>query len=301
MAPGSTRRSGSAALPIDRRTLARWRRWYARTLRTYRTTSAEEILLSWLVRMPPNVWYLGWQPSAADQEQWPGRYMLALDHWWGPRELADAQLEGLRAQYAQFPYLADRQPIPLQGFIGQPGFAFGTPPSSVAPCGSVTALPRLRRAWAHRPHDGSGDPLDWEGVRHAIGVVRQSLTHLWVRHGPRPWADKERAAWAAETGLDPDVWWTGRRWRSGVQRAPLAAALLRRGLVEAGLSHRDAIRQWLVWEGELRGPAVRNPGVQDAWRQVRGKTPAGDVGLDDFLDSWRDADRRYWKLMGISR
>jgi len=38
-------------------------------LRTTRTTSAEEILLSWLVRMPPNVWRLGSQPTAADQER----------------------------------------------------------------------------------------------------------------------------------------------------------------------------------------------------------------------------------------
>lgn len=291
---------GDVPPPIDRRTLARWRRWYARTLRTYRTTSAEEILLSWLVRMPPNVWRLGWAPTAADQERWPGRYMLALDHWWGPRELADAQLEGLRAQYAQFPHLADRQPIPLQGFIGQPGFAFGTPPSSVAPCAAVKALPRLRRRWAHQPRDGSGDPYVWEGVRHAIGFLRGSLAHVWLAQGPRPWADTERAAWAAETGADPALW-TGRRRRSGIQRAPLAATLLRRGLVEAGLSHRAAFRQWLVSEGDLSGPALRNPGVRDAWHQVRGAPPTGDVSLDGLLDSWRDADRRYWEVMGISR
>jgi hypothetical protein len=133
-----------------------------------------------------------------------------------------------------------------------------------------------------------------------MGVVRQSLAHVWVPRGPRPWADKERAAWAAETGLDP-AWWTGRRRRSSVQRAPLAATLLRRGLVEAGFSHRVAIRRWLIWEGELNGPAVRNPGVRDAWQQLRGEAPTDDLGLKGFLDSWRDADRRYWELMGISR
>jgi len=300
MAPGSTRRSGGAALPIDPRTLARWRRWYARMQRTSRTTSAEEILLSWLVRMPPNVWRLGSQPTAAEQERWPGRYLLTPDGWWGPHELADAQLETLRAQCAGFPTLANWESIPLGAIIGQPGFAFGTPPSSVAPCAAVTALPRLRRRWAHRPRDGSGDPYVWEGVRHAIGLLRSSLAHVWLPQGPRPWADTERAAWAAETGADP-AQWTGRRRRSGVQRAPLAATLLRRGLVEQGLSHRDAFRRWLIWEGELSGPALRNPGVRDAWHQVRGAPPTGDVGLDGLLDSWRDADRRYWEVMGISR
>jgi hypothetical protein len=130
--------------------------------------------------------------------------------------------------------------------------------------------------------------------------VRGSLAHVWLPQGPRPWADAERAAWAAETGADPALW-TGRRRRSGVQRAPLAATLLRRGLVEAGLSHRAAIRQWLAWEGALGGPALRNPGVRDAWQQVRGEAPSGDVGLAGLLDSWRDADRRYWEVMGISR
>lgn len=269
-------------------------------LRTHHTTSAEEILLSWLVRIPPNVWRLGWQPTAADQKRWPGRYLLTPDEWWGPQELADAQLKALPAQYSQFPAIARWESIPLSGIIGQPGFAFGTPPSSVAPCAAVTALPRLRRRLAHRPQDGTDDPYVWEATRHAIGLLRASLAHVWLPHGPRPWADTERAAWAAETGADPALW-TGRRRRSSVQRAPLAATLLRRGLVEAGLSHRDAIRQWLVWEGELSGPALRNPGVREAWRQVHGVPPTGDVGLDDVLDSWRDADRRYWEVMGISR
>jgi|GEM_PF-4332405 len=69
MAPGSTRRFGGAAPPSGHWTLVRWRLWYAWMLRTTRTTSAEEILLSWLVRMPPNVWRLGSQPTAADQER----------------------------------------------------------------------------------------------------------------------------------------------------------------------------------------------------------------------------------------
>jgi hypothetical protein len=300
MAPGSTRRFGGAAPPSDHWTLVRWRLWYARMLQTTRTTSAEEILLSWLVRMPPNVWRLGSQPTAAEQERWPGRYLLTPDECWGPHELADEQLEALRAQYAGIPTLANWESIPLGAIVGKPGFAFGTPPSSVAPYAAVTALPRLRRRWARRPCDGSGDPYVTEGVRHAIGLLRGSLAHVWLPQGPRPWADAERAAWAAETGADPALW-TGRRRRSGIQRAPLAATLLRRGLVEAGLSHRAAIREWLVWEGALRGPALRNPGVREAWHQVRGAPPTGDVGLDDLLDSWRDADRRYWGVMGISR
>ncbi|MBF6606694.1 MAG: hypothetical protein IVW53_14080 [Chloroflexi bacterium] len=300
MAPGSTPRSGRAAPPPDRRTLARWRRWYARTLRTSRTSSAEEILLGWLVRMPPNVWCLGSPPSAADEERWPGRYLLTPDAWWGPHELAAAQLEALRAQYARFPTMASWDAIPPSAIIGAPGFAFGTPPSSVAPCAALTALPRLRRAWAHRSSDRSGDPAASEAVRHAIGLLRGSLAHVWLPAGPRPWTEQERAAWAAETGADPALW-TGRARRSSVQRAPLAATLLRRGLVEAGHSHRAAIRAWLIWEGELCGPALRNPGVREAWRQLRGRPPRGDVGLDDALDSWRDADRRYWEVMGISR
>jgi hypothetical protein len=269
-------------------------------LRTNRTTSAEEILLGWLVRMPPNVWRLGRAPSAAELERWPGRSALALDGWWGPHELAAAQLEELRADVAQFPNRARWDSIALAAMIGQPGFAFGTPPSSVAPCAAVNALPRLRRRWAHRPRDGSGDPYVWESVRHAVGLLRGSLAHVWLPRGPRPWVDKDRAAWIAETSADPALW-TGRGRRSSVQRAPLAATLLRRGLVEAGLSHRATIRQWLIWEGELAGPGLRNPGVRDAWQQAHGGPPTGAVGLDDFLRSQADADRRYWEVMGIGR
>ena len=138
-----------ASPPSDRWTLVRWRLWYARMLRTYRTTSAEEILLSWLVRMPPNVWRLGSQPTAADQERWPGRYLLTPDECWGPHELADEQLEALRAQYAQIPSLANWESIPLGAIVGKPGFAFGTPPSSV-----IVARPgrNRRRRCARRGH-----------------------------------------------------------------------------------------------------------------------------------------------------
>ena len=140
-----------------------------------------------------------------------------------------------------------------------------------------------------------------EREAHDADGVADRLPGVWLPQGPRPWEEKQRAAWLAETGYDPSLW-TGRRRRSGVQRAPLAGALLRRGLIEiVGFSHRDAIRQWLIWEGGLQGPALRNPGVQDAWRQLQGAPPTGAAGLHGFLDSWRDVDRRYWEAMGISR
>lgn len=139
--PGSTRRSGRAAPPSDHWALARWRLWYARMLRTSRTTSAEDILLSWLVRMPPNVWRLGSRPTAAEQERWPGRSLLTPDECWGPHELADEQFEALRAQYAQIPLLLT-------------GNRSRSAPSSASP-GSRPWLPLIREV-AHSESERLG-------------------------------------------------------------------------------------------------------------------------------------------------
>jgi hypothetical protein len=92
---------------------------------------------------------------------------------------------------------------------------------------------------------------------------------------------------------DPAMW-TGRRRRSGVQRASLARALLIRGLVADGVSHRAAIRAWLGWEMELNGPFSGRPSVRRAYSWLQ-----KDYKLRDFEGSRTGSDRQIWQGLGI--
>jgi hypothetical protein len=90
--------------------------------------------------------------------------------------------------------------------------------------------------------------------------------------------------------------WQDRPRRSGVHKESVARALLIRGLVSDGLSHRAAIRTWLGWEIELEGPWSKRRSLQIAARQLR----AGDFyALRDFEESRAADDRSLWRALGI--
>ncbi|MBF6606386.1 MAG: hypothetical protein IVW53_12465 [Chloroflexi bacterium] len=75
----------------DARSLVRWRRWYARRLRSLDALTQDDIIASWLLRVRPNVWSLAWDPTPLDRSRWPGLYAAGADGWWGPAGLAAEQ------------------------------------------------------------------------------------------------------------------------------------------------------------------------------------------------------------------
>ena len=60
----------------------------------------------------------------------------------------------------------------------------------------------------------------------------------------------ERMPSGRRDGVSPG---TGKEWRKSHDTVAIARALVARGLIELGSTHRAAIREWLKWEHELGG------------------------------------------------
>jgi hypothetical protein len=264
------------------RTLARWRRWYARTLRSLDGLTQDDIIASWLLRVRPNVWALAWEPTPIDQTRWPGQYVHDAAGWWGPEDLAARQPAGLAiAGGSSLPPIAS----------GHPGFAFGRPISQVVPCGAVIGSWRLDRAWKHR---GTLGPFATENLRYVRAMLRFDVAHVSRRKDIEPLPD------AADWPDDPALW-TGKRWRSGVQPAPLARVLLLWGLIDDGTPARAAVSLWLGWEIELDGPATKSEVVREAAAMLGRANTDDRVLLHEFEASELGGARRYWRALGIGR
>ena len=266
----------------DARSLARWRRWYARTLRSLDALTSDDIIASWLLRVRPNVWSLAWVPKPADQTFWPGQYVLDTAGWWGPEGLAGTQPAGL-------PIAGGSDLLSIAS--GHPGFAFGPPVSQVVPCGSIVGRWRMDRAWEHR---ATLDPDAAENLRPVRAMLRFDVAHVSRRKDIQPLPDP--TDWPYDSGF-----WTGTRWRSGVQPAPLARALLLWGLVDGGTPARTAIRIWLHWEIELDGPAIGFEVMWDAADLLRRANADDRFLLHQLEASQLGGTRRYWRALGIGR
>ena len=80
---------GSRLEPGQRSTPVEWHDWYADTLARLRELTLDDLVISWLAHVRPNVWCLAWEPYPAEREQWPGLHLQpVLGEWWGPDSLA---------------------------------------------------------------------------------------------------------------------------------------------------------------------------------------------------------------------
>src|ERR1035437_2005863 len=115
---------------------AEWRNWYAQVLGQLRELTIDDIVISWLAHVRPNVWRLAWAPYPAEQETWPGLYLQpVLGEWWGP--------EGLAKSHAQTPLARD---LIYRGVVvGEPGFYFGGQIGHLAKLNEVAVL--HERGW----------------------------------------------------------------------------------------------------------------------------------------------------------
>lgn len=276
-----TRRGG---LQPNARAVARLRRWYARAGRG--RWSVRELIHAWTLRVPPNVWNVGWRPNEAEMAAYPGRYFIHSDGTaWGPHDLAIARAELATMLAASHGF--------VRGEIGAGAFVFGPPIDELVRCGWTFAgyRARERNLLARRTDDSADAALS--RLVHAIGIesVRLASAHVGLR-----------------TGVSAR---TGRRYRKSVGIARLARALLIWGLIEAGLSHRAAIKRWLAWEIALGGPAADTAVVREAWDLIaagvdRDAAEPIVTGVDrdvfrDFEESQRGANEQIWVALGIAR
>jgi hypothetical protein len=149
----------------------------------------------------------------------------------------------------------------------------------------------MDRAWEHR---ATLDPDAAENLRHVRAMLRFDVAHVSRRKDIQPLPDP------TDWPYDP-AFWTGTRWRSGVQPAPLARALLLWGLIDEGTPARAAVSRWLRWEIELGGPAARSDVVLDA-ADLMPRAKADDrVLLHELEASQLGGARRYWRALGIGR
>lgn len=266
-------------------TLAEWRDWYLDLIASLPAMTADDIVIAWLARTRPNVWRLAWDPYPAERAAWSGLYVgPAADEWWGPEGLALSQVQACREHHIW-------RPIPP----GEPGYYLRPPIGQVASLSAVALL--KEHGWDVRsrlrvPVAPSEGPDQEFAFRNVLGLMRHSLAHVALRKAS---ADRTPPPdWDGDPAL-----WTGRRRRSGVQRASLARALLIRGLVADGVRHRTAIRVWLDWEIELAGPWSRRRSTRSAWKLLRAGDDASLYALRDFEESRAGADRQLWQALGI--
>lgn len=263
--------------------LAEWHGWYAETLPRLKELTLDDVVISWLLHVRPNVWCLAWEPYLSEREQWPGLYVQpVLGEWWGP--------EGLAKSHAQTPMARD---LLMRGVVvGEPGFYFGGQIGHLAKLSEVAVL--HERGWlAQRslrhpiiPGASSWDELMWGQV---LSRFRFGLSGVSRRKGSTQ--SKAPPDWDG----DPDMW-VGPRRRSQPQQASLVRALLVAGLIFDGVTHREAIRTWLAWEMELSGPWSRRRAIKDAWELLE----LGDAyALRDFEESRAADNRRLWRVLGI--
>jgi len=259
--------------------------------------TTDEIVIAWLARTRPNVWRLAWDPYPAERALWPGLYVQpAMDDWWGPEGLAISHAQASRERYI-FRLLPP----------GEPGYYLRSPIGQVA---SLSAVAILRQhGWDVRSRlrvpvaPGEGPDQEF-GLRNVLGHLRFSLAHVSLR---KVSADRTPPPdWEGDPAM-----WTGRRRRSGVQRARLARALLIRGLVADDVPHRTAIRTWIDWEIELAGPWSKRKSTKGAGaflqkdrRHAKGNPgPKGSwdpwYELRDFEEGQAANDRALWRALGI--
>jgi len=263
--------------------LAEWHDWYAQALAHLRELTLDDIVISWLAHVRPNVWRLAWEPHPVERAQWPGQYLQpALGEWWGP--------EGLARSHAQT--AIGRDSIYRGVVAGEPGFYFSGQIGHLAKLNEVAIL--HQRGWQAKgslrlPVDPTGTQDDEFAWGQALSRFRFGLAGVSRRKG------------SAQTKPPPDwpgdpAMWVGPRRRSSVQWASLLRALLIAGLVCDGVDHRPAIRAWLGWEIELSGPWSNRKAVKKAWKLLR----LGDMyALRDFEEGRTADNRRLWKVLGI--
>jgi hypothetical protein len=85
--------------------------------------------------------------------------------------------------------------------------------------------------------------------------------------------------------------WTGKPWRKGHDTVAIARALVARGLMSLGQSHRAAIREWMRWEHDLGGEY----GNDDAFESLRRGHQAMWRPYEDGIAA---TNRRVWKELG---
>jgi hypothetical protein len=149
----------------------------------------------------------------------------------------------------------------------------------------------MDRAWKHR---AALDPFAAENLRHVRAMLHFDFAHVSRRKDIKPMPAS--TDWPYEPAF-----WTGTRWRSGVQRAPLARALLLWGLIDDGTRGHAAVRTWLRWEIELDGPALSSDAVRDATDLLRRANADDRVLLHAFEARELGGARRYWRALGIGR
>jgi hypothetical protein len=254
----------------DPRAIARLRRWYAWTIAG--RWSFGDLIEAWTLRVPPNVWHLGWPAAEAEMSRYRGRYFIHADGTaWGPRGLALARAASPAEMAAPGGLAADT--------IGSPAFVFGPPINELVRCSLTFAAYRVaeRRHLAPRVDDAAD--VAWTRLAGSMGVasIRLPAAHVGRRKDLSP---KTKVGHQKGLGIP-------------------ARALLIWGLIEAGLSHRAAIREWLAWEAALRGPMTKSSRV----RRASTLTAAGDERevLREFEDSIRGATKQSWAALGISR
>jgi hypothetical protein len=268
----------------DARAIARLRRWYAWSIGG--RWSVRELIHAWTLRVPPNVWNLGWPPSEAEIAAHPGRYLIHADGTaWGPHDLA---IERAKLGAA----LAESHAL-VAGEIGSGAFYFGPPVGELVRCSWTFAAYRAeeRHHRAPRAADSADDALARLVSAMGIEGIRLASAHVGKRKGVSPR--------------------TGRRYRKSAGVARVTRALLIWGLIEAGLTHRAAIRRWLAWEIALGGPAADAAVVREAWELIAEGLERDDSepvvtgakrdAFRDFEESQRGANEQVWVALGIGR
>jgi hypothetical protein len=256
----------------DPRAIARLRRWYAWTIAG--RWSFRDLIGAWTLRVPPNVWNLGWPATEAEMSRYRGRYLIHADGTaWGPRRLALARAASAAEMAARYGRAPDA--------IGSPAFVFGPPISELVRCSLTFAAYRVAERQHLAPRVDDSADVDWTRLAGSMGVVSIRLPAAHV---------------ARRKDLSPK---TGGRYQKGFEIPSLARSLVIWGLIEAGLAHRAAIRQWLAWEVALLGPVTKSARV----RRASKLTAAGDERdvLREFEDSVRGADKQSWVALGIAR
>lgn len=294
---------GSEAVSALKAVLSEWHDWYAETLSRLTELTLDDVVISWLLHVRPNVWRLAWAPYPSEQAQWPGLYLQpVLGEWWGP--------EGLAKSHAA----AVGQYLLAQGIlVGEPAFYFGGQIGHLAKLNEVAVLHQrgwqAERSLRHPIVAGasSWDEFIWGQV---LSRFRFGLSGVSRRKGSTQ--SKPPPDWEGEPNM-----WIGPRRRSRAQQASLVRALLIAGLIFDGLPHRGAIRTWLAWEVELSGPWSGRNSTKTAWtllqesRGYSGGMPhaKGNMGpkgsadplyaLREFEQNRMGSDRQMWAAMGI--
>lgn len=100
----------------------------------------------------------------------------------------------------------------------------------------------------------------------------------------------ERLPSGRRDGVSPR---TGKGWRRRHDKAAIARALVARGLIELGSTHRAAIREWLRWEHKLDGKY----GDRAAFDALEA---GGNRVVRPYVDRITAANRRVWRELDLN-